>query len=105
MSVTFTTHEGPEVNLANGNAADILALLGLPAEPYGEATAEDFLGRVLIATAMLDASTADADGRPEIIDGRWVQFERRPGYLAEKLALLHEVATWAHQHGTDVWWS
>lgn len=104
MSITFTPESaGPNVNMANGNAAEVLDLLGYPTdEPEGEATAEDFLGRVLLALALLDVSTDDEHGRPTVHDGRWVEVGRRPGYLAERLHQLHEIAT-AAQGGTVAW--
>lgn len=106
MSITFqTTHtHGPELNMANGNAAAILQLLGLPADPGGEATAEQMLGRILIAQALLDVATDDENGTPDVHDGRVIYCGRRPGYLAERLADLQEIATWAHQHHVPVVW-
>jgi hypothetical protein len=114
MSITFTTtHGGPELNVANGNAVDLLQLLGLPVEPWGEAPAEDFLGRVLMAQALLNVATDDEHGRPAVFDEQGDLFGvtvptvwcgRRPGYLAEKLAELHQIATWAHQFNAAVQW-
>ncbi|ROO82595.1 hypothetical protein EDD29_0076 [Actinocorallia herbida] len=108
MSISFFTpgEDAPEeVNLANGNAARVLHLLGLPCgewEMGGEATAEDFLGRILIAQALLDVATDDEHGRPDVTDGRFFFGGQRPGYLADRLAELEEVATWATRHGEDV---
>jgi hypothetical protein len=115
MSITFTTtHGGPELNVANGNAVDLLQLLGLPAEAWGEAPAEDFLGRVLMAQALLDVATDDEHGRPEVFDeqgdlfgvtvGQVIWCGRRPGYLAERLAELHQIAHWANQFSAEVQW-
>lgn len=108
MSITFapTLTGGPQVNMANGNAAQVLDLLGLDFDgDYGDTTAADFLGRVLLAQALLDTTTDDEIGRPEVVGRNWIEWERRPGYLAEKLTLLHEIATWAHQRHADVRWS
>ena len=108
MSISFFTpgEDAPEeVNLANGNAAQILHLLDLPNgewEMGGEAPAEDFLGRILIAQALLNVFTDDEHGRPAVTDGRFTSGGQRPGYLAERLAELAEVATWATLHGEGV---
>jgi len=100
-----TRPEVPQINMANGNAAALFDLLGLEFDgDFGEAPAEDFLGRVLLAQAMLDVTT-DEHGRPDIEDGRWITCGRRPGYLAERLTHLHEIATWAREHDAVVAWS
>lgn len=107
MSITFTTaaNHGPTLNLSNGNAAQILDLLGLPVEPDGTAPAEDFLGRVLLAQALAGHAADDTRGRPAVREGNWTECGRRPGYLAEKLTELHQIATWASKHYVPVWWS
>ena len=115
MSITFTTatldQDGvlvpgrPEgLNVHNGNAVDLLQLLGLPVEAEGECLAEDFLGRVLIAQGLLDITTDDEHGRPSVAEGRWVWGGRRPGALAGHLATLHQIATWAADRGARVVW-
>lgn len=108
MSITFhtTATRGPELNLANGNAARVLELLGydLAEEWGGEAHAEDFLGRTLLAQGLLDVATDDEHGRPTVYDGRDVWCGTAPGYLAGRLAELHQLATWAHQHHALVVW-
>ncbi|WP_181871642.1 hypothetical protein [Sphaerisporangium album] len=104
MSITFTTTGGPELNLASGNAARLLELLGLT-EPWGECEAEDFLGCVLTARGLLDVATDDEQGRPTVTDdGRWTWCGTPPGYLAGRLAELQDIATWAHQHHGPVFW-
>jgi hypothetical protein len=103
----LTTRPGvPQVNMANGNAVALVDLLGLDFDgDFGEAPAEDFLGRVLLAQALLDVTVDDEHGRPDVRDGNWITCGRRPGYLAERLAQLHEIATWAHEHDAVVAWS
>lgn len=108
MSITFapTTAGGPEVNMANGNAAQVFDLLGLHFDgDWGEAPAEDFLGRVLLAQGLLDVATDDERGLPGFREGNWIECGRRPGYMADRLAQLHEIATWAIEHYTAVGWS
>ncbi|TDD27360.1 hypothetical protein E1287_34655 [Actinomadura sp. KC06] len=106
MSTTFTTTlGGPELNLHNGNARVVLELLGLPAEePWGDAPAEDFLGRTLVAQGLLDVATDDAHGTPAFTDGRVTYGGRDPGHLARVLVQLQEIASWAHRHHADVTW-
>ncbi len=119
MSITFTAatcqdgivdltcrREAPEVNMANGNAAAVFDLLGLDFDgDGGETTAEDFLGRVLLAQALLDVTTDDEHGRPGHTDGNWITCGRRPGYLAGRLTDLHQIATWAIERDAVVVWS
>ena len=119
MSVTFTTAipqadtldltgqpGAPELNVASGNAAHLFGLLGLHFDgDGGKAPAEDFLGRVLLAQALLDVTTDDEHGRPGIRVGNWIDCGRRPGYLADRLACLREIATWAYERHATVAWS
>lgn len=107
MSITFApaAGTGPQLNVSNGNAAQLLELLGLPRECEGTEPAEGFLGRVLLAQALLSTATVDDLGFPEVRQGNWIDCGRRPGYLAEKLSQLHQVATWALRHRQPVgWW-
>ncbi|WP_435111919.1 hypothetical protein [Nocardiopsis synnemataformans] len=107
MSVLFTPAghlTGPWAEFANRNAVDVLDLLGLDREDLcGQAPAEDFLGRVLIARGLLDIANGD-EGRPDLIDGPVIDCGRVPGYLAARLAELEEVAEWAHAHHLPVAW-
>lgn len=120
MSITITaaaiTQDGildltsrpgvPELNMANGNAAAVFDLLGLEFDgDVGEAPAEDFLGRVVLAQALLDVTTDDENGRPGYADGNWTTCGRRPGYLADRLTQLDQIATWAREHDAVVAWS
>src|SRR5687767_8148484 len=68
----------------------------LDVEPAGDTAAEDFLGRVLLAQALLDVATDDEHGRLPSTEANWTTCGRRPGYLADRLADLHTVATWAN---------
>ncbi|WP_341719876.1 hypothetical protein QQG74_09320 [Micromonospora sp. FIMYZ51] len=107
MSITITPNaaEAPSINMNGGNAKQVFDLLGLEFDgDWGNTTGPDFLGRVLLALALLDTTT-DGVGRPEAVDGRWIEGGRRPGYLAERLTQLHGLALWAIEHGADVEWS
>jgi hypothetical protein len=104
MSITFAADGTDGINMHNRNAAELLDLLGLTDDPDGEVPAQDLLGRVLLAQTLLDVATDDEHGLPDVQDGRWFEGGRQPGYLAGRLAELHQLATWAAQHGADVWW-
>jgi hypothetical protein len=98
--------DGPEVNMANTNAAQVMYLLGYVGEDqtWGEATPEDLLGRILIAQALLPFATDDEHGRPDVVEGNFTWCGTAPGYLAGRLAELGELAAWAHQHSRAVVW-
>ncbi|MFD3539671.1 hypothetical protein ACFWUQ_09235 [Streptomyces sp. NPDC058662] len=88
MSVTFFADFTDEpVNMANANAVRVLDVLGYD-ELYGDADAEDFLGRVLVALAV---APADA-GRPATVDGNFIDCGRPPGYTQTRLEELRELA-------------
>lgn len=109
MSITFFTADstGPELNMANGNAARLFDLLGYNVEDAcqgGEAAPRDLLGRVLLAQGLLDVATDDEHGRPAVTDGRWFEGGTAPGYLAGRLGDLHKIASWALHRDLAVWW-
>jgi hypothetical protein len=121
MSITFTpaiwdggivdmtaaaNGDSPAVNVHNGNARALFDLLGIEPNQWdgGETTAEDFLGRVLIARALLDLQVDDEHGLPATQDGRFTWGGRRPGALAGRLAELQELAEWALANDRIVGW-
>ncbi|MFJ4879885.1 hypothetical protein ACIP93_32425 [Streptomyces sp. NPDC088745] len=90
MSVTFFADFTDEpVNMANANAARVLDVLGYGYDELcGDAEAEDFLGRVLVALAV---APADA-GRPATVDGNVIDCGRPAGYTQTRLEELRELA-------------
>ncbi len=107
MSITITPNAAaaPTVNLSVGNAKQVLDLLGLTFDgDWGTTTGPGFHGRVLLALALLDTTTGDVEGRPEVVDGNWIDCGRRPGYLTERLTELHDLAVWAVEQNADVDW-
>lgn len=113
MSVTFYPLTGehddrPDLNVCHVNAHALLDLLDLEHDDeydlYGRMPAGEFQARVVLAQARI-AVTGEDDGTPDIVEGRYVEFGRRPGYLADRLDALEAVAAWAAEHGGDVVWS
>jgi hypothetical protein len=97
--------EDLEINVSSANAVVLCDTLGinLAEEGWcGSLPAEDFLGRVLLALAIQPSD----EGIPahELPTGgvRWVECGRRPGYIQDRLAQLHELAAWAVAHGAVV---
>ena len=93
------------MNLANGNYARLAPILGLESgedfEYVGHATAEDFLGRVLVALtfdhATIPTFATKAPGRATVVHG---------GFDALRyLPRLHDLAVEAARLGRDVVWS
>ena len=108
MSISFssTTDLDNEVNFSNANGVAVLALLGVTPENTedfwngGRMSAEDFLGRVLVATAV---NPADA-GVPATREGNFIDCGRREGYFDERLIELREIADVALATGGYVQW-
>lgn len=115
--------EVPETNLANGNAIDVLDVLGVNfryeptpeeaendffgiagVELCGTLDAEDFMGRVLTALAISPESAEIPShatmGAPNIIRGH-----REEGYVQNRLRELHEIAQFAIDHDRQVTWA
>lgn len=101
-------HEFTEVNLANANAYRVLTLLGYDGhETYcGHATADDFLGRLLVADGLLETSDARASTTTRGEKGATlIDLGEPEGYLNEKIRLLIELANWAKANGSGISWS
>lgn len=98
-----------DVNMSTVNAVSLLAVLGIeydPCEIYGVMGAEQFLGHVLIAMAQ----DRDDSGIAAVVDAcaggsTFIDCGRRAGYVADRLAALHALATEAARLGRDVCWS
>lgn len=102
--------EAPEVNLANTNARMVLDALGLAPEPDGEivgtCTAQDFLGRVLVATAVAPEDPGmPATEQSGLGGARLVDCGRAPGYVQDRLDALREVAEWAASRDRSITWA
>lgn len=112
MSVTFYPLTGehddrPDLNVSNVNARALFDLLGIEHDDFdlcGRMPALDFQALVILAQARI-AVTGEDGGTPDHVEGRFVSFGRGPGYLADRLETLANVAAWAYDHGGDVVWS
>ena len=117
-----TPVRGPGADVHNAGAIDLFRLLGflgdhvepetvlgcpIPPEEVagGACDAGDFLGRVLLAEALLSSSTDDAAGRDGYQTGPGSYAGgRSPGYLARHLKTLADVARHGMKYGTQVTW-
>lgn len=110
MSVTISPLGHADLddpNFHNGGAAALLALLGYSFEDGDMSGVEDpvlFTGRALIASALVEVATADAEGVPGFWEGRFFQGERSPGYLASGLSELVELGMRAQRLKVKVTW-
>ena len=104
--------EADEINVSSFNARPILEALGYIADGdnsddgmVGSATAEEFMGRVLLALAVLPVS---AERLSETTGGNGtvtVHYGGRPeGYVQDRLAQLHGLAQFAREHSRMVYW-
>ena len=104
-----TSPEDGWVNMSNSNAHNVCQALGIDLEPEwcGSMSADDFLGRVLLALAI----SPEDEGMPsyelprEPGRVRWIEAARRPGYLQERLGQLRELADWAVANEAIVMWA
>lgn len=96
----------PEVQMSNSNAVGLLDILGIRVgEDFsdrccGSLSAEDFLGRVLLAQGL---NPADA-GSDTIAIGNMVDCGRPAGYTDAKLDAMREVAQWALANKREIAW-
>ncbi|RLK54436.1 hypothetical protein [Actinokineospora cianjurensis] len=97
--------ERPEVNVSNLHAAHLLHALGYGelgrlGELFGDATPEEFRGRVLTALALAPVDM----GVPSYQDGNWNEGGRQPTYFQDRLTELLDLADWCAQHARSVQW-
>lgn len=118
MSVTFSIRgieidwenpaQGTCLNLANGNAREVLNLLGLD-DPYlcGDVRARDLKAKCLSVLGGMKDGSADP-GYVDVVEATSgcatvIHCGRRPGYLTEKLNLLLAMADRAGDIGVITW--
>ena len=95
------------LNVANGNAARILEVLGLPPSSEGEIDPVDLTARILVARLADDTGSPDTEEprRPgDTRTGRWITCGLRPGYFADRLDALDRIAEHALANDTKVVW-
>jgi hypothetical protein len=123
MSVTFvaaTTTQHPEwgvviapvrsadhlsVNVSNGNAALILERLGYSVEPWGEATGDELLGRVMVANVGRDDTGVAAAEDRGVNGAILVDCGVRDGYFTDVMDRLAALGTHAADNGWMVSWA
>jgi len=94
-----------EVNVSNSNAFALLDRLGIEADYCGTMTAEDFLGRTMVANVGrfddgIESTTERGQGGATIID-----CGLRPGYFEDRMSSLAELASAAATRGLLVAWA
>ena len=78
------------VNLANGNAFDLLAWLALPVEPCGHISGRELAARC--RRRLWDVERNHDPALPSYEDGTFIHCGRRPGYLRERTEELLRLA-------------
>lgn len=110
MSVQFTLAERPDLDdpcFHNAGAKDVLVLMGYAVDDDGMCGVEEaelFIGRALLASALLEQASADQVGWPGSWEGRVFHGGRSPGYLADRLSQLVELGLRARKEGAKVSW-
>lgn len=104
---TTDFEDAPSVNISNANARMVLEQLGCTDDDLsGIATAQDFLGRVLIASGMSPADLGVPSHEVPSQGGvKLIECGRRPGYLNDTLANLEKVAQFARVNSLNVAWA
>jgi hypothetical protein len=99
----ITVNDIAEVNMSNVNAVALLNVLGFTdvEDLTGSINAEDFLGRVLMASAV---NPSDA-GLPTVTEGMVTFCGREEGYIDNRLSELRVVADYAIERNLKVVWS
>jgi hypothetical protein len=122
-TVPIYAEVAPEMNVSNTNAFGILEALGFvdvddaaqcaieggsdesPSWCSGVVSADDLLGRVLMAQALAPIDPGRSPERTIGSQGATViDAGRRVGYLQEKLETLGEIATWAKSRNLSIAW-
>ena len=93
------------VNMSNSNAAHVCDALGIDLAEWGwcgSLGAEDFLGRVLMALAVLPVDAGVPAHEVPGPGARVVECGRSEGYAQERLGQLRELADWAVAHQAEI---
>lgn len=91
----------PELNMANSNAREVLAVLGFADEDLcGSADGDDLLGRILMAQAINPSDP----GRPAVGEGNYIDCGRSVGYIDTRLDELKAIAEFAREASAEVYW-
>jgi hypothetical protein len=102
VATKATEADAYAVNVGSYNAKMLLEALGSYDEYMcGEATAEDFLGRVLLARAITPAD----EGVPSYQVGRSIYCGRPEGYTEDRFARLEALAKFALEQQCSIVWS
>lgn len=94
------------VQMSNGNAAEVLAVLGYPADELaGAADPQELAGRALIARAMLDESPERPSETIRNTGGATIiNLGRDAGYINRRVDEILTLAQAAAEAGVDVHW-
>ena len=93
------------VNMSSSNAFRVCQSLGIDLEDEGWCggmTAEDFLGRVLVALAIEPVSAGIPSHEVPGPGARMIDCGRPEGYLQDRLGQLRELADWAVANGAEI---
>jgi hypothetical protein len=109
MSITFSAYNpethtgaGPDMNLCNSNAYDLMNYLGLEIDCCGNHDASDLAARC--RRKLWDESRNHDPALPVVVEGRMTYCGRPEGYLRSKCEFLLEVAEYAIKHDMEVSW-
>lgn len=93
------------VNMSSSNAFRVCQSLGIDLEAEGwcgSMTAEDFLGRILVALAIEPVSAGIPSHEVPGPGVRMIECGRPEGYLQERLGQLRELADWAVANNAEI---
>jgi hypothetical protein len=97
--------EDLSVNMSNANAARVCETLGIDLDEEGwcgSLPAADFLGRVLMALAVLPVDAGVPWHEVPGPGARMIECGRPEGYTQDRLGQLRELADWAVAHDAEI---
>lgn len=104
LSARYDVPDHKNVQMALGNARDVLEALGLKDQPYGSIKPEELMGRCLIGMALaVDVELPHCEETGES-GARVIHLQREAGYVRRQISRIMELCELAIEHDRDITW-
>ena len=105
LEKSYDTYQDPEVQLSNNNARYLLETLGFTDEElYGKVSADDLLGRILMAIAVAPEDPGIPAHKLPSAGAVIINCGRPENYLQKKLEQLRNLVDFAKKHNSNISW-